>query len=182
MESIWLITGDINLDHSRRCLPDFAIIKLLFSLSVSYSLEAVTKSSSNSRGKVMKYHLLLEGGVPKNLWTYVKTTTVINKYNGKSIEATQVSYLKYPWCVIHSFYHSLMDLTCSNYHCGMFLIPPTFINWTKNYLSLSSNSLFIQSIYISMDMQIFILLFGLSSNAKCYQYLFHWSICSRLAI
>lgn len=68
MISTSLITGGHSLTM---CLPGFSTRKSLFFLSVCDVLEAVSKSSSNLRGRGVKDHLL-EGGRPRNLWAYVK--------------------------------------------------------------------------------------------------------------
>lgn len=68
MISTSLITGGHSLTMY---LTGFSTRKSLFFLSICDVLEAVSKSSSNSRWRGVKDHLL-EGGRPRNLWAYVK--------------------------------------------------------------------------------------------------------------
>lgn len=119
------------------------------------------------KGRRIKIHFLVEG-ITKELWTYVKSITVINKYLGDRVWGyanTLFLNISHPLILAFSCRICLQQLLpwCANGDLFILLVPSTFISWNslvKMMCPFSFMYVFIQSlIYIGLDSYKY-LLFG----------------------
>ena len=110
MTSEWLITGDLTLTAWLSwCLSVFSSVKLLFLPfhSLFFGIESLSPAH------------IQEGGVPKNFWTYVKTTIAMVWW--RYFEAMQISLFLLKICPLIFSMHQWV-LLVSIYYCGVLVV------------------------------------------------------------
>lgn len=94
---------------ARWCLSNFPTVKLLFPFPDTLAVRSGSLCPVYTVRQGKWLHLLLEGGVSKNLWIYVKTITVINKYFGTDT----LRLYKYPVSLIRFFQKPFLHISFS---------------------------------------------------------------------
>lgn len=131
MISTQLIAGDFNLVHTVKVVVARKVTIFPF---CALLLRCRSLSSAILKVRGLGLHLL-ERDLSKDLWSFVKSTTIISKFGRQYFETMKIPFfLLNIFPTDFSIQLNSVDLACSNYYCGVTMIfcfphSSTFINW-----------------------------------------------------